>query len=69
MGREGVAYTFVSRDQGADLTSIELQINQLLKRDHIQGLSLEPQERTVETEAAASAAAPASTSSSRYRRW
>lgn len=70
MGREGVAYTFVSRDQGADLTSIELQINQLLKRDHIPGLSLEPQERTVETEAAAaSTAAPPASSTNRYRRW
>ncbi len=69
MGREGVAYTFVSRDQGADLTSIELQINQLLKRDHIPGLSLEPQERTVESEAAAASTAPPTPASNRYRRW
>lgn len=69
MGREGVAYTFVSRDQGGDLTSIELQINQLLKRDHIPGISLEPQERTVASEAAAANTAPATPPTNRYRRW
>jgi len=72
MGREGVAFTFVSRDQGEDLTSIELQINQLLKRDHVEGLSIAPTERTLETETAAAAAAEAESEAnrvSRYRKW
>jgi ATP-dependent RNA helicase DeaD len=71
MGREGVAFTFVSRDQGEDLTSIELQINQLLKRDHIEGLSIAPTERTMETELAAAAAEAEIEANrvSRYRRW
>lgn len=69
MGRDGVAYTFVAPDQGSDLTSIELQINQLLKRDHIEGLSLAPRVRTAETEAEAEEAAPPSNKNSRYRRW
>lgn len=40
MGREGVAYSFVTIDQGDELTAIELQINQLLQRDHIDGISI-----------------------------
>lgn len=40
MGRDGVAYSFVTLDQGNELTSIELQINQLLKRDHFDGISI-----------------------------
>jgi len=32
MGREGVAYTFVAPDEGAELTRIEERINLLLKR-------------------------------------
>ncbi|MBX7165792.1 MAG: DEAD/DEAH box helicase [Pirellulales bacterium] len=37
MGREGVAYTFVAPDEGAELTRIEIRINRLLKRDHLEG--------------------------------
>ncbi len=37
MGREGVAYTFVSTEEGPQLTQIEKRINQLLQRDHIEG--------------------------------
>ncbi len=69
MGREGVAYTFVSRDQGSDLTAIEYQINQLLKRDHIPGISIEPHERTIESEAEAAENEAATPTPSRYRRW
>lgn len=32
MGREGVAYTFVTIQEGAELTRIEMRINKLLKR-------------------------------------
>ncbi|MEN6457497.1 MAG: DEAD/DEAH box helicase [Thermoguttaceae bacterium] len=37
MGREGVAYTFVSPEEGNELTRIEMRINRLLKRDEIPG--------------------------------
>jgi len=35
MGREGVAYTFVTTEQGQELTRIEMLINRLLKRAEI----------------------------------
>lgn len=37
MGREGVAYSFVTPEQGIELTRIEMLINILLKRDEIEG--------------------------------
>jgi ATP-dependent RNA helicase DeaD len=37
MGREGVAYTFVTPEEGNELTRIEMRINRLLKRDEIPG--------------------------------
>lgn len=37
MGREGVAFTFVSPEEGNELTRIEMRINRLLKRDEIDG--------------------------------
>ena len=39
MGREGVAYTFVTPEEGGELTRIEMLINRLLKRDEIEGFS------------------------------
>jgi len=39
MGREGVAYSFVTPEQGPELTRIEILINTLLNRDEIEGLS------------------------------
>jgi ATP-dependent RNA helicase DeaD len=39
MGREGVAYTFVTTEEGAELTRIEVLINRLLKRDEIEGFN------------------------------
>jgi ATP-dependent RNA helicase DeaD len=39
MGREGVAYTFVTTEEGGELTRIEMLINRLLKRDEIAGFS------------------------------
>jgi len=37
MGRDGVAYTFVSPEEGGELTRIEQRINRLLKRGEIEG--------------------------------
>ncbi|MCC6125908.1 MAG: DEAD/DEAH box helicase [Pirellulales bacterium] len=39
MGREGVAFTFVSPEEGNELTRIEMRINRLLKRDEIPGFT------------------------------
>jgi ATP-dependent RNA helicase DeaD len=39
MGREGVAYTFVTTEEGGELTRIEILINRLLKRDEIPGFT------------------------------
>ena len=37
MGREGIAFTFVTPEEGNELTRIEMLINRLLKRDEISG--------------------------------
>jgi superfamily II DNA/RNA helicase len=37
MGREGIAFTFVSPEEGNELTRIEMRINRLLKRGEIPG--------------------------------
>jgi ATP-dependent RNA helicase DeaD len=37
MGREGVAFTFITPEEGNELTRIEMRINRLLKRDEIPG--------------------------------
>jgi ATP-dependent RNA helicase DeaD len=37
MGREGVAFTFVTPEEGSELTRIEMRIDHLLKRDEISG--------------------------------
>ena len=39
MGREGVAFTFVSPDEGSELTKIEQRINRELVRDDIEGIT------------------------------
>src|SRR4029077_9850761 len=39
MGREGVAYTFVSPEEGNELTRIEMRIDRLLKRDEVPGFT------------------------------
>lgn len=39
MGREGVAFTFVTPEQGIELTRIEQRINLQLKRDEIRGIA------------------------------
>ena len=42
MGREGMAYTFVTTEEGGELTRIEMLINRLLKRDEIEGFATRP---------------------------
>ena len=37
MGREGVAYTLVTAEEGSELTRIEIRINRLLERFEIPG--------------------------------
>jgi ATP-dependent RNA helicase DeaD len=37
MGREGVAFTFVTPEEGNELTRIEMRIDRLLKRDELPG--------------------------------
>ena len=40
MGREGVAYTFVSQEEGDELTRIEMRIDTLLKKDDMPNMEL-----------------------------
>lgn len=63
MGREGVAYSFVTPEQGIELTRIEMLINTLLKRDEIEGFqtvaeAAPPQEAPTESEPAKPKPAP-----------
>jgi ATP-dependent RNA helicase DeaD len=72
MGREGIAFTFVSPEEGPQLTRIEERINRLLKRDHFEGFD----QPVLVAEAEESAGEPPPTPSSdlsrrpvkRYRR-
>ncbi|MCA9173863.1 MAG: DEAD/DEAH box helicase [Planctomycetales bacterium] len=49
MGREGVAYTFVTTEEGHQLTRIEQRINRELIRDHMDGLELVATRETTTT--------------------
>ena len=49
MGREGVAFTFVTPEEGNELTRIEMRINRLLKRDEIPGMTVLEKPVAVET--------------------
>jgi ATP-dependent RNA helicase DeaD len=42
MGREGIAYTFVTTEEGGELTRIEMLINRLLKRGELEGFVAVP---------------------------
>ena len=42
MGRDGVAYTFVTPEEGGELTRIEIRIDKLLVRDEIPGFEAQP---------------------------
>jgi ATP-dependent RNA helicase DeaD len=52
MGRDGIAFTFVTADEGEQLTSIELNINRLLIRDSMNPEELNQPSRTLSTIAA-----------------
>ena len=60
MGRPGVAYTFVTPEEGNELTRIEMRINRLLKRNEIEGLDTQARPAAGESgdEASAQAAEP-----------
>src|SRR5207237_966827 len=45
MGREGIAYTFVTPEEGNELTRIEMRINRLLKRDELEGFHTQDKPR------------------------
>jgi ATP-dependent RNA helicase DeaD len=44
MGREGVAFTFVTPEQGPELTRIEIRIDSLLERAEITGFDTAKEE-------------------------
>jgi ATP-dependent RNA helicase DeaD len=61
MGREGVAYTFVTPEEGNELTRIEMRINRLLERQETTDLLAErPKPATQRAASATSATPPAS---------
>lgn len=73
MGREGVAFTFVTPEQGIELTRIEQRINLQLKRDEIRGVGTtrraDPDSPNVEKESEKEAKpAPFSRRRPRHRR-
>ena len=54
MGREGVAFTFITPEEGGELTRIEMRIDRLLERDEIHGfqsVALKPSPPPVEDKA------------------
>jgi ATP-dependent RNA helicase DeaD len=57
MGREGVAFTFVTSEEGGELTRIEQRINRLLVRDEMDGFETAPAP-SPEVAAAVQAAGP-----------
>jgi ATP-dependent RNA helicase DeaD len=42
MGREGIAFTFVTPEEGGELTRIEIRIDKLLKRHEVHGFDAQP---------------------------
>ncbi len=48
MGREGVAYTFVTPEEGPELTRIEMRIERLLERAEMEGFEAVPRRVTTE---------------------
>lgn len=61
MGREGVAYSFVTPEEGGELTRIEMRIEKLLQRDEIEGFEASRKRGVSDADAAQAAAARAST--------
>ena len=59
MGREGVAYTFVTPEEGAQLTRIEVRIDKLLQRDELPGFVAFERKDVQRSEASRSSSGPA----------
>ena len=73
MGREGIAFTFVTPEEGIELTRIEMLINRLLKRDEIGGFqavadAAPPPDEDETAEAAAKPTPPGRRPRRRHRR-
>ena len=69
MGKEGVAYTFVSEDDGELLTRIEIRINQLLEQADMEGMELKREvKQDVNPERLAAVAAMRGRSPKKHRR-
>jgi len=76
MGREGVAYTLVTPEEGTQLTRIEQRINRLLTRDEIRGFesakakpkSEEPEQGDERKQAVAELSASSRRGGRRYKR-
>jgi ATP-dependent RNA helicase DeaD len=58
MGREGVAFSFVTPEQGSELTRIEMRINRLLKRGELEGFQFVAPRAPAPVAAGESAAPP-----------
>ena len=58
MGREGIAFTFVTPEEGNELTRIEIRINRLLKRDEIEGFDVRAERELPEVAGETPAEAP-----------
>ena len=73
MGREGVAYTFVSPEEGPQLTRIEQRINRMLHRDEIPGFNASAPVNEAPAEPKPQAPPPPESAMrrrpKRYRRW
>ena len=69
MGKEGVAYTFVSEDDGELLTRIEIRINQLLEQAYMEGMELKREvKQDVNPERLAAVAAMRGRGTKKHRR-
>ncbi len=69
MGKEGVAYTFVSEDDGDLLTRIEIRINQLLEQVYMEGMELKREiKQDVKPERLAAVAAMRGRGAKKHRR-
>ena len=69
MGKEGVAYTFVSEDDGDLLTRIEIRINQLLEQVYMEGMELKREvKQDVKPERLAAVAAMRGRGTKKHRR-
>ena len=58
MGREGVAYSFITPAEGPELTRIEMRINLLLQRAEMPGFDMGLKEETMEEDAPPSTSKP-----------